>query len=57
MDMNPERHMRMNPQDRELAISPNAGTTSPSPIGWERAGVRAVMAHPSMRELFAKLPK
>jgi 2-oxoglutarate dehydrogenase E1 component len=26
--------------DQAAATSPNAGTTSPSPIGWERAGVR-----------------
>jgi beta-glucosidase len=28
-------------QNETPAISPNAGTTSPSPIEWERAGVRA----------------
>src|SRR6185437_8956659 len=28
------------PPDKTLTNSPNAGATSPSPIGWERAGVR-----------------
>jgi len=31
----------LNPQDQAPAILPHAGTTSPSPIGWEKAGVRA----------------
>ncbi|HWC58187.1 MAG TPA: SPASM domain-containing protein, partial [Verrucomicrobiae bacterium] len=31
----------LNSHDLALPDSPNAGTTSPSPIGWERAGVRA----------------
>ena len=29
--------------DQPPATPPNAGTTSPSPIGWERAGVRATV--------------
>src|SRR5262249_55296984 len=28
-------------RDETATTSPNAGTTSPSPVGWERAGVRA----------------
>jgi S-adenosylmethionine:tRNA ribosyltransferase-isomerase len=32
---------RSETQDQAPPTSPNAGSTSPSPIGWERAGVRA----------------
>ncbi len=35
-----------------LSIAPNAGTTSPSPIGWERAGVRALVHEGRILESF-----